>query len=123
MSLPLKNDPIPSDPRESPRPKLVPIQSYDPEFSVEDAAEEEADFVLKRATESFAESAEPFREIGERITGAVDLAMQSAAASVRDGVNAARNLAEEEPIRFIAMVAGAAFVAGFILRMLRSSRA
>ena len=123
MAPPLKHDFVQSDLRESPGQKILSIPSYGPKIDIGEVAAKEADFVIKRATEFFAEYAEPFHEIGERTTGAFDIAMQGAAASIRRGMSAVRDLSEEEPIRFIAMVASAAFVAGFALRLWRSSRA
>ena len=51
MSLPLKNDPAETTdrlPREDVGPKLVAMESYDPDIDVADAAAEEVEAVLLR---------------------------------------------------------------------------
>jgi hypothetical protein len=123
MSLPLKNRPHPVDPGESPGPKVVPIQAYDPDIDSEAFAAAEVEFVVEQATAALADTAKPFHELGERIVCAYDMAMQNLAASARHRARTLRNLAEKDPVRFMAVIAGAAFVAGFSLRIWRASRA
>jgi len=53
----------------------------------------------------------------------VDQTFQTAAASSARGIDALRGLAKEDPLRFIATVAVAAFAIGSGLRLWRSSRA
>ena len=126
MSLPLKNDPNPAGtqdppPREDVGPKLIAMESYDPEIDVEDVAAEEVEAVLLRAAESLPK-AKPLHEVAESITSAYEEAIQNTVASARRSVNAIRDLGERDPIRFIAVVAAAACVLGFLLRVGRSSR-
>ena len=126
MSLPFRNDPNPAErpdpvPREDVGPKLIAMESYDPDIDVEDAAAEEVEAVLLRASESLPR-AEPLHEVAERITFAYDEAIQATVASARRGVNAIRALGEKDPLRFIAVVAATALVVGFVLRIGRSSR-
>lgn len=124
MSLPLKNDPAETRdrlPREDVGPKLIAMESYDSDIDVADAAAEEVEAVLLRASESLPR-AKPFRGAAESLASAYDEAIQSALASARRGVKAIRSLGERDPLRFIAVVAVAAFVTGFVLRAGRSSR-
>jgi hypothetical protein len=126
MSLPLKNDPNPAEtpdplPREDVGPKLIAMESYDPDIDVEDAAAEEVEAVLLRASESLPR-AKPLHVVAGNITSAYDEAIQSTRASARRGVNAIRALGERDPLSFIAVVAAAAFVVGLLFRVGRSSR-
>lgn len=127
MSLPLKYEPNPAqspDPLPSPEdlgPKIIAMESYDPELDLEDAASEEVEAVLRRASDA-AHKASPLHEIAESLTCAYDEAIQNTLASARRGVNAIRALGERDPVRFVATVAAAAFVVGFLLRIGRSSR-
>ena len=126
MSLPLKNDPNPAKtpnllPREDVGPKLIAMESYDPAIDLADAAAEEVEAVLLRASESVPR-AKPLHEVAKSITSGYEEAIQSTLASTRRGVNAIRALGERDPIRFIAVVAAAALLAGFLLRVGRSSR-
>lgn len=97
------------------------MESYDSDIDVADAAAEEVEAVLLRASESLPR-AKPFHEAAESLASAYDEAIQSALASARRGVKAIRSLGERDPFRFIAVVAVAAFVTGFVLRAGRSSR-
>jgi hypothetical protein len=126
MSLPLKNDPNPAEtrdplPREDVGPKLIAMESYDPDIDLEDAAVEEVEAVLLRASEALPR-AKPLHEVAESITSAYDEAIQTTVASARGGLNAIRALGERDPLRFITIVAAAAFVIGLLLRVGRSSR-
>jgi hypothetical protein len=119
MALPLKKtDPILP---ENLGPKIVPMPVYnlDP-TDLEESAAEEVDFVLRRVSEAPKPS---LHEIGERVTEAVDQTVQKVAASSVRGFDALSELAKQDPLRFIATIAAAAFVVGFGLRLWRSSRA
>jgi ElaB/YqjD/DUF883 family membrane-anchored ribosome-binding protein len=120
MSLPLKK--TASDLPEDPGPKVVSMRTYDPDAGLDDSAAQEAEFVVRRASEALADAPHPLHEFGERLTRTYDLTMQQAAASTHKGVDAVSDLAKQNPIRFIAVVAAAAFAAGFMLRMWRSPR-
>jgi hypothetical protein len=120
MPLPLKK--TARDSPENPGPKVVPVLTYDPEVGLNDSAAQEAEFVVRRASEALADAPHPLHEFGERLTRIYDLTMQQAAASTHEGVDAVSDLAKQNPIRLIAAVAAAAFAAGFMLRMWRSPR-
>jgi ElaB/YqjD/DUF883 family membrane-anchored ribosome-binding protein len=121
MSLPFKNSN--SGLPENPGPKILPMPAYDPDVDLEDLAAEEVEFVLRRASDALAGGAQPLHDLGKRVTSAYDRAMQRAAASSRHGIQALRNLADQQPVRFIAVAAVAGFAVGFTLRIWRSSRA
>lgn len=129
MSLPWKGDPNIAENSDPPTshedlgPKIIAMESSDPEIDLDDGAAEEVEFVLRRAAEALAHKARPLHAVGEGIACAYDEVMRNTAASVRRGVHALRNLAKEDPLRFIAVAAGAAFVAGFVLKAWKSSRA
>jgi len=72
MSLPLKNDPAETTdrlPREDVGPKLIAMESYDSDIDVADAAAEEVEAVLLRASESLPR-AKPFHEAAESLASA-----------------------------------------------------
>jgi hypothetical protein len=104
VALPLRKiDPLSS---ETLGPKIVPMPVYETEM--EEVAEEDVAFVLQRATVT--ENHPIFDE--------VDQSLQKASRTIED----LRSLANQDPLRFIAMVAAAAFVIGIGLRLWRSSR-
>ena len=97
------------------------MESYDPDIDVADAAAEEVEAVLLRASESLPR-AKPFHEAAESLASAYDEAIQSALASARRGVKAIRTLGERDPLQIHRCGCVAAFVTGFVLRVGRSSR-
>jgi hypothetical protein len=110
VSLPLKK--ITLAPEEL-GPKIVPMPLYDADpVEIEDVVEEEVAFVLQRATVTDNNS----------ILGGVDHTLQKVATISSRGLERLRNLAEKDPLRFIATVATASFIIGFGLRLWRSPR-
>ncbi|HEX4485568.1 MAG TPA: hypothetical protein VH088_04840 [Terriglobales bacterium] len=111
MALPLKKI-TPIAPEEL-GPKIVPMPLYDVDpTDIEDVAEEEVAFVLQRATVLEDDS----------IIDEVDRTFRKAVTTSSRDLENLRNVAENEPLRFIAMVAAASFVIGFGVRLWRSSR-
>jgi hypothetical protein len=99
------------------------MRTFDPEVDLNHIAAAEAEFVVRRASQDLPGTSSPLSEVGERITRAYDEIMQEAAGSSRTGVDVLRGLVEKDPIRFITVLAAAAFAIGFTLRIWRSSRA
>lgn len=121
MTLPLKKTALGLS--ETLGPKIVPMPAYQVDaIDSEDSAEEEAEFVLLRASEKLRSPARPLHDLGERIVFLCDRTFQNAVVSSGRRVRALRDAAQREPLRFIATVAIIAFVVGFGTRISRSTR-
>jgi hypothetical protein len=134
MALPLRetefadqNPAITPNPSElkSPDLKIVPLQPSDQKPDSQylaDLAADEVEVVLKHAAERLSDAAEPIHEFGERLVRSYDNVAQEAARVVRSQIKRLRHFAEDDPVRFLGMVAAGAFAAGIALRLLTRSR-
>ncbi len=132
MALPLqreteltdKNPSLTEPPSKPSDLKIVPIQPYDAKTSsyMADLAAEEVEIVLKQAGETISAAAEPLHEFGERLVRSYDGLVQEAALAIKSQVKRLRRHAEDDPVRFLTIVAAGAFVVGFALRFMTRSR-
>jgi hypothetical protein len=101
---------------------LRPMPKIVPGVDLTEAAQREAEVVIRRAQEGIgSDPFSPFHVLAEQFAEAYDRGLQAAASRLYRTADAVAETIETRPERFIAAVAGAAFVAGFALRIWRSN--
>jgi hypothetical protein len=121
VALPLKKiSPIPP---EELGPNILPMPLYSTEpDELEDSADEEVAFVLQRATIAGNNSADRRHLSSERAAEVMDQTIEQVVASSTRVIEGLREASQNDPLRFLIMVAAASFVIGFGLRLWRPSR-